>query len=300
MNDFLWRCGCVSVNKPKDLNPKHFLFWDEVQQDETFHSLFPDKAANLADGALGIDLPVVGCRETISLSAPSSPGVCSCSHCPAAIHTPGKPWREGKGEEWKRRGGESQQGTPHVRSVRFPLSGGLSPFYGRSESKVKRRRGSTRLPLSSCCTRSTFLSLPSSSVAVLSPREIRARIKAEVWTSPRACHDSLGFTEILLASLSPKAIPPSDPTPNPEAWAPCFVFLRLSKQSWEPVRPGPTEATAEDKHFTSRILLLYKEPPGFRITALRRPSKHSTSSLVRAGVKGRLMDASGSETLSVQ
>lgn len=49
--------------------------------------------------------------------------------------------------------------------------------------------------------------------------------------------------------------PPSDPNPS---FSP-FVFVGLSKQSWEPVRPGQTEATAEDKHFTSRILVLYKE-----------------------------------------
>ena len=125
------------------------------------------------------------------------------------------------------RGGESQQGTPHVRSVRFPLSEGLSPFYGRSESKVKRRRGSTRLPLLSLYTRSTFLSLPSSSVAALSPLEIRATTKAEVWTSPRACHDSLGFTEILLASLPPKASHPPTPPRTPKLEPP-FLFFYAS------------------------------------------------------------------------
>lgn len=177
---------------------------------------------------MGIDLPVVGCRETISLSAPSSPGVCSCSHCPAAIHTPGKPWREGKGEEWKGERGEKVN-KEHLMSGRsgFRCRKGFHLFYGRSESKVKRRRGSTRLPLSSLYTCSTFLSLPSSSVAARSPLEIRARTKAEVWTSPRACHDSLGFTEIFLASLSPKASHPPTPPRTPKLEPP-FLFFYAS------------------------------------------------------------------------
>lgn len=55
-----------------------------------------------------------------------------------------------------------------------------------------------------------------------------------------------------------------------------FVFLGLSKQSWEPVRPGP----AEDKHFPSCILLLYKE---LYTLCPAAQSKHNTSSLQREG-----------------
>lgn len=72
-----------------------------------------------------------------------------------------------------------------------------------------------------------FLSLPSSSVAARSPLEIRARTKAEVWTSPRACHDSLGFTEIFLASLSPKASHPPTPPRTPKLEPP-FLFFYAS------------------------------------------------------------------------
>lgn len=56
------------------------------------------------------------------------------------------------------------------------------------------------------------------------------------------------------------------------------VFLGLCKQSWEPVGPGP----AQDKHFTSRILVLHKEP-----------SSTAALHFLSAGVKGQ--GASGSE-----
>lgn len=44
-----------------------------------------------------MDLPARCCQVIVSSAALSSPGVGSCSLCLAAIHTPVKPCREGKG-----------------------------------------------------------------------------------------------------------------------------------------------------------------------------------------------------------
>lgn len=44
-------------------------------------------------------------------------------------------WETLEGVE-KGRGGKSQQGTPHIRTVAFPLLAGLSPVWVESESKL--------------------------------------------------------------------------------------------------------------------------------------------------------------------
>lgn len=89
----------------------------------------------------------------------------------------------------------------------------------------------------------------------------KMQIKREVWTLQAWQRCRCSFLHY-------------DPTPNPEL--PLFVFLGLSKQSWEPVRPGPNEAMAENKHFASRILVFYKEA---RVShsLWRAQSKHTIS-----------------------
>lgn len=84
----------------------------------------------------------------------------------------------------------------------------------------------------------------------------------------QVCRPGPPHSQVSLLPPLPRASPLLQP----------FVFLGLSKQSWEPVRPGP----AEDKHFPSCILLLYKE---LYTLCPAAQSKHNTSSLQREGQK---------------
>lgn len=205
------------------------------------------------------DLPVCCCQETISLTVLSSPAVCSCFRCPAVIHTPGQSFREGKGAEWRTKGQwKSQQGKPHIRWVVFLLLRGLSPFTVRSKSKLGAAQSSHTLSLPPYLCNASF---------GLCCRTFSQKLTGH-WDH------SVPVSRVLPLALG---IPPSTPTPNPNLQL--FVFLGLSKQRWEPVRPGLTEATAEDKHFTSRILLLYKELR-FYTHCGGVQSKYTTSSLV--------------------
>lgn len=167
--------------------------------------------------------------------------------------------RSGGGEEDRGRG----RGRKSTRSTSCPAGHvshvGLSPFIPDQSPSTERQRETAAVFFFLRHRVSPFLSLPFLSQRLL----LKLEPKQE-----RKCGFSLGPTGLWDHKAPARSyclLPPSPrhptlrPNPKSQASAP-FVFLGLSKQRWEPVRPGLTEATAEDKHFTSRILLLYKEP----------------------------------------
>lgn len=162
--------------------------------------------------------------------------------------------------------GESQHGARHVRRVTLPLSNRLSPLRGQSPSGERRRRR---------CSYSGLLLSFLACLPFLPSLVIRLR------AFPRALQQGLNAGAGRHAGIPPfkRRTPALQPPP-------LFVVPGLSKQGWEPVRPGP----AEDKHSSSRTLLLHKGP-GLQRRRGGAQSKHTVSSLVRTKVEGQLMDA---------
>ncbi len=140
----------------------------------------PDKVTNLTGRVLRIDLPAGRCQETVSLSAPSSPGVCSWSFCPAASRTPGKPWREGTGGgvEERGRGRKSTRNTSHPLGRVSAITRALT-FYMRSESNS----GAAEAAVSNKVTAADLFFCYSISF-LLFFFSCYTSTKAEVWTSP--------------------------------------------------------------------------------------------------------------------